>query len=99
MWGVFAVLGGLVVLQHRSAARTVALSLGGALLLLGAAAPGLQTAPHGGWLAFMKVFDRVFSAVVLSSRDELRRRRPALASMWEPYPGRNRDPKHHEKIW
>ncbi len=35
----------------------------------------------------------------LFGRDELRRRGPALASAWEPYPERNRDPKHFEKIF
>jgi hypothetical protein len=35
----------------------------------------------------------------LFGRDELRRRGPAPASMWERYPERNRDPKHYEKIW
>jgi hypothetical protein len=114
--GVFAVLGGLLFWRHRTAAGTVAASLGGALLFLAAAAPDLLAAPHRGWLAFAKVLGRVNSAVFLSltfflilaplgfflhlfGRDELRRRGPAPASMWEPYPERNRDPRHYEKIW
>ncbi len=35
----------------------------------------------------------------LFGRDELRRRGPAPASMWEPYPERNRDRSHFEKIF
>ncbi|HQR46489.1 MAG TPA: SxtJ family membrane protein [Thermoanaerobaculia bacterium] len=35
----------------------------------------------------------------LLGRDELRRRGPAPASMWEPYPERNRDRTHFEKIF
>lgn len=35
----------------------------------------------------------------LFGRDELRRRGPAPASMWDPYPERNRDRTHFEKIF
>jgi len=35
----------------------------------------------------------------LFGRDELRRRGAAPASMWTPYPERNRDPKHFERIF
>lgn len=35
----------------------------------------------------------------LFGRDELRRRGPAPASGWEPYPERNRNPMHFEKIF
>ena len=35
----------------------------------------------------------------LFGRDELRRRGPVPDSMWEPYPERNRDPRHFEKIF
>ena len=35
----------------------------------------------------------------LFGRDELNRRGPAPDSMWEPYPERNRDPRHFEKIF
>jgi hypothetical protein len=114
--GVFAVLGALLLWRHRTVAGAVAASLGGALLLLAAAAPTLLATPHRGWLALARVLGRVNSAVflfvtfflVLSplgfvlrlfGRDELRRRGPAPASMWDPYPERNRDPKHYEKIW
>ncbi|MGA7993167.1 MAG: SxtJ family membrane protein, partial [Thermoanaerobaculia bacterium] len=106
----------LLLWRHRTAAGTIALSVGGALLLLAAATPALLAAPHRGWLAFAKVLGRINSAVFLSltfflilaplgfflrlfGRDELRRRGPAPASMWEKYPERNRDPRHYEKIW
>ena len=35
----------------------------------------------------------------LLGRDELKRRGSAPASMWSPYPERNRDPHHYEAIW
>jgi len=35
----------------------------------------------------------------LFGRDELRRRGPVRSSGWEPYPERNRDPKHFERIF
>jgi hypothetical protein len=44
-------------------------------------------------LAPLGLFLRLFG------RDELRRRGPAPVSGWEPYPERNRDPKHFEKIF
>src|SRR5512144_1238306 len=114
--GVFAVLGGLLLWRHRVVFGTVFVSLGGALLLLAAAAPGLLAGPHRAWLAFARVLGRVNSAVFLLltfslvlaplgfvrrlfGRDELRRRGPAPATTWEPYPERNRDPKHYEKMW
>ncbi len=114
--GVFAVLGALLLWRHRTAAGAVFGALGGILLLLAAAAPGLLATPHRGWLAFAKLLGRVNSAVFLFltfflvltplafflrlfGRDELRRRGPAPSSTWEPYPERNRDPKHYESIW
>lgn len=114
--GVFAVLGAVLLWRHRTALGTVLASVGGALLLLAAAAPSFLAAPHRGWLAFAKLLGRVNSAVFLFlvyflvlaplgfflrlfGRDELRRRGPAPVTMWEPYPERNRDPKHYEKIW
>jgi hypothetical protein len=114
--GVFAVLGALLLWRHRTTAGAVFASLGGLLLLLAAAAPGLLSAPHRGWLAFARALGRVNSAVFmfltfflvltplglvlrLLGRDELRRRGPAPATTWEPYPARNGDAKHYEKIW
>ncbi len=114
--GVVAVAGALLLWRQRTVAGPAFVSVGGALLLLAAAAPALLAAPHRGWLAFAKLLGRVNSAVFLFltfflvlaplgfflrlfGRDELRRRGPAPSSMWEPYPERNRDPRHYEKIW
>ncbi len=114
--GVFAVLGGLLLWRRRDVAAGVFLALGGALLVLAAAAPALLAGPHRAWLAFAKVLGRVNSAVFLFltfflvlaplglllrllGRDELRRRGPAPASMWTPYPERSRDARHYEKMW
>ena len=113
---MFAVLGALLLWRQRTAAGAVFASLGVALLLLAAAAPGLLAGPHRAWLALAKALGRVNSAVFLFltffliltplafvlrllGRDELRRRGPAPASTWEPYPERNADPGHYEKIW
>ena len=99
-----------------SAAGTAFAFIGGALLVLAAAAPALLAGPHRGWLAFARVLGRVNSAIFLFltfflvlaplgfvlrlfGRDELRRRGPAPASMWTPYPERNRDRRHYEAIW
>lgn len=50
-------------------------------------------------LTFFLVLTPLGFFLRLFGRDELRRRGPAPASTWEPYPERNRDPKHYEKIW
>ncbi|MFI5197211.1 MAG: SxtJ family membrane protein [Thermoanaerobaculia bacterium] len=63
--GVFAVLGGLLLFRHRTAAGAVAVSLGGALLLLAATAPALLAGPHRAWLALSRVLGRVNSAIFL----------------------------------
>ncbi len=63
--GVFAALGALLLWRHRTAVGTAFASIGGALLLLAAAAPALLATPHRGWLAFAKVLGRVNSAVFL----------------------------------
>ncbi len=114
--GVFAALGALLLWRHRTVAGTVFVSVGGALLLLAAAAPALLAGPHRAWLAFAKALGRVNSAVFLFltfflvlaplgvllrlfGRDELRRRGSVPASTWEPYPERNRDARHYEKMW
>jgi hypothetical protein len=114
--GVFAVLGALLLWRHRTPAGAAFALLGGALLLLAAAAPALLAAPHRAWLALARVLGRVNSAIFLCltffllltplgfvlrlfGRDELRRRGRAPASMWTPYPERNRDPRHYETIW
>ncbi|MBK9065051.1 MAG: hypothetical protein IPL89_18020 [Acidobacteria bacterium] len=51
------------------------------------------------FLTFFLVLTPLAFVLRLFGRDELRRRGPAPASMWEPYPERNRDPKHYESIW
>ncbi len=51
------------------------------------------------FLTFFLVLTPLAFFLRLFGRDELRRRGPAPASTWEPYPGRNRDPKHYESIW
>jgi hypothetical protein len=50
-------------------------------------------------LTFFLVLTPLAFVLRLFGRDELRRRGPAPASMWETYPERNRDPKHYESIW
>jgi hypothetical protein len=51
------------------------------------------------FLTFFLVLTPLAMFLRLLGRDELRRRGPAPASAWEPYPGRNGDPNHYEKIW
>ena len=51
------------------------------------------------FLTFFLVLTPLAFVLRLFGRDELRRRGPAPASTWEPYPVRNRDPKHYESIW
>lgn len=51
------------------------------------------------FLTFFLVLTPLGFVLRLLGRDELRRRRPAPASMWSPYPERNRDPRHYETIW
>ena len=63
--GVFAVLGALLLWRHRALAGAVCAFLGGVLLLLAAAAPGLLAGPHRAWLAFARVLGRVNSAIFL----------------------------------
>jgi len=50
-------------------------------------------------LTFFLVLTPLGLVLRLFGRDELRRRGPAPASMWTPYPERNRDPRHYEAIW
>ncbi len=51
------------------------------------------------FLTFFLVLTPLGFVLRLFGRDELRRRGTAPASMWTPYPERNRDPRHHETIW
>ena len=50
-------------------------------------------------LVFLLVLTPLGFVLRLFGRDELRRRGPAPATMWSPYPDRNRDPRHYETIW
>ena len=51
------------------------------------------------FLTFFLVLTPLGLVLRLFGRDELKRRGPAPASMWSPYPERNRDPRHYETIW
>jgi hypothetical protein len=51
------------------------------------------------FLTFFLVLTPMGFVLRLFGRDELKRRGPAPASMWSPYPERNRDPHHYETIW
>lgn len=113
--GALALLGvALVAFGSRRAGPFLA-GAGLLLVLLGAAAPGLLGPVHRGWMAVARVLGRVntvlFLSIVyflvltplgvvfrLSGRDELSRRR-RRASGWVPYPERNRDPRHFEKMF
>ena len=113
--GALALLGvALVAFGSRRAGPLLA-GAGLLLVLLGAAAPGLLGPVHRGWMAVARVLGRVntvlFLSIVyflvltplgvvfrLSGRDELSRRR-RRASGWVPYPERNRDPRHFEKMF
>ncbi len=50
-------------------------------------------------LLFFLVLTPLGVVLRLFGRDELKRRGPAPASMWEPYPARNCDPRHFEKMF
>lgn len=51
------------------------------------------------FLTFFLVLTPLAFVLRLFGRDELRRRGPAPASTWEPYPERARDPRHYESMW
>ncbi len=50
-------------------------------------------------IVFFLILTPVGVVLRLFGRDELKRRGPAPASMWEPYPARNCDPRHFEKMF
>ena len=50
-------------------------------------------------IVFFLIFTPLGFVLRLFGRDELRRRGPVRSSGWEPYPERNRDPKHFERIF
>lgn len=113
--GALALLGSALVLAGSRLAGPVLGGAGALLLLLGAAAPGLLGPLHRGWMAFARVLGRVNTALFLglvfflvltplgfafrlAGRDELARRRRRRTG-WVPYPERNRDPRHFEKMF
>lgn len=51
------------------------------------------------FLTFFLILTPMGFVLRLLGRDELRRRGPAPASTWEPYPARNADPAHYGKMW
>jgi hypothetical protein len=113
--GALAFLGSALVLAGSRLAGPLLGGAGALLLLLGAAAPGLLGPLHRGWMAFARVLGRVNTALFLglvfflvltplgfafrlTGRDELARRRRRRTG-WVPYPERNRDPRHFEKMF
>ncbi len=113
--GALALLGSALVLLGSRLAGPILGGAGALLLVLGAAAPGLLGPVHRGWMAFARVLGRVNTALFLglvfflvltplgfafrlAGRDELARRRRRRTG-WVPYPERNRDPRHFEKMF
>ena len=113
--GVLALLGSALVLAGSRLAGPVLGGAGALLLLLGAAAPGLLGPLHRGWMTVARVLARVNTALFLglvfflvltplglafrlTGRDELARRRRHRTG-WVPYPERNRDRRHFEKMF
>jgi hypothetical protein len=113
--GALALLGAALVLAGSRLAGPVLGGAGALLLVLGTAAPGLLGPLHRGWMAFARLLGRVNTALFLglvfflvlaplgfafrlAGRDELARRRKRRTG-WVPYPERNRDPRHFEKMF
>lgn len=113
--GGLALLGAALVLAASPRAGLVPGGAGLLLLLFGATAPGLLAPVHRAWMAFARMLGRVNTTIFLgivfflvltplglafrlTGRDELarRRRRP---TGWVPYPERNRDRRHFEKMF
>lgn len=113
--GVLALLGSALALAGSRLAGPVLGGAGALLLVLGSVAPRLLGPVHRGWMAVARVLGRVNTtlflglvfflvltplgfALRLSGRDELARRRRRRTG-WVPYPERNRDPRHFEKMF
>jgi hypothetical protein len=94
---VLAAAGGVLLLLAAAAPRLLAAPHRGWLAF--AKALGRVNSAVFLFLTFFLVLTPLAFFLRLLGRDELRRRGPAPASTWEPYPERNRDPKHYEKIW
>lgn len=113
--GAFVLAGALLAVAGSRRAGPVAAAAGSVLVLLAAAAPAALEPVRRGWMAFARALGRVNTAVFLSvvfflvltplglllrlaGRDELDRRRRG-SSTWHPYPARNGDPRHFEKMF
>ncbi|MCL4807986.1 MAG: hypothetical protein KJ062_09390 [Thermoanaerobaculia bacterium] len=113
--GVLVLVGVALAAAGSRRAGPVIAAAGGLLVLLGAAAPAALAPVHRAWLAIARVLGRVNTVVFLSlvfflvltplglllrlaGRDELDRRRRGV-STWVPYPARNADPRHFEKMF
>lgn len=94
---VFAALGGVLILLAAGAPALLAAPHCGWLAF--AKVLGRVNSAVFLFLTFFLVLTPLAFFLRLFGRDELRRRGPAPASTWEPYPERNRDPKHYESIW
>lgn len=112
---VFALLGAALWVTGSRLSGGALCSVGLVLILLVVAAPALLGPLHRGWMAFARVLGRVNTALFLglvfflvltplgfafrlAGRDELARRRRRRTG-WVPYPERNRDPRHFEKMF
>lgn len=113
--GVFLAVGAVLVLTGSRRAGPVLAAVGLALVVLAAVAPGLLAPVERGWTAVARVMGRVNTAIFLAlvfflvltplgfvlrlaGRDELDRRRRGTSN-WVPYPARNSDPRHFEKMF
>ena len=113
--GVFVLLGAVLAFRSSRLTGGVLGGFGALLVLLAAVAPALLGPLHRGWMALARLLGRVNTAVFLSivfflvltplglafrlsGRDELSRRR-RRESGWGPYPERNRDRRHFEKMF
>jgi hypothetical protein len=113
--GVFALLGAALLLAGSHLTGMAFGSAGLVLVLLGGVAPVLLGPVHRGWMTVARVLGIVnttlFLGIVfflvltplgfafrLAGRDELARRRQRRTG-WVPYPERNRDPRHFEKMF
>jgi len=63
--GVLVVLGGILLLRHRTVPSGIFLGAGALLLLLAVAAPALLARPRRGWMAFGRTLGKINSTVFL----------------------------------
>ncbi len=113
--GAFALLGSVLALFGSRRAGPVLVGIGALLLFAALVVPAALAPVRRGWMAVARVLGRVNTVVFLSvvyflvlaplgfvlrmgGRDELARR-GRRASGWVPYPERNRNPRHFEKMF